>query len=75
MDLKKTFPVWRPYDHNLRAIAAILAEAGRLPPRVILKNMGKTFAPEGSVPELDRSFGLDAAAVAEAVRKAVDHGA
>ena len=27
MDLKKTFPVWRPYDHNLRAIAAILAEA------------------------------------------------
>ena len=27
MDLKKTFPVWRPYDHNLRAIASILAEA------------------------------------------------
>ena len=22
------YPVWRPYDHNLRAIAAILAEAG-----------------------------------------------
>lgn len=28
MDLKKYSPVWRPYDHNLRAIAAILAEAG-----------------------------------------------
>ena len=28
MDLKKYAPVWRPYDHNLRAIAAILAEAG-----------------------------------------------
>ena len=27
MDLKKYAPVWRPYDHNLRAIAAILAEA------------------------------------------------
>ena len=56
-------------------ITAILAEAGALPPRVILKNMGRAFAPEGSVPELNRSFGLDAAAVAEAVRKAVDHGA
>ena len=22
------YPVWRPYDHNLRAIAAVLAEAG-----------------------------------------------
>ena len=56
-------------------ITAILAEAEALPPRVILKNMGRSFAPEGSVPELNRSFGLDAAAVAEAVRKAVDHGA
>ena len=28
MDLKKYAPVWRPCDHNLRAIASILAEAG-----------------------------------------------
>ena len=28
VDLKKYAPLWRPYDHNLRAIAAILAEAG-----------------------------------------------
>ena len=28
MDLKKHSPLWRPCDHNLRAIAAILAEAG-----------------------------------------------
>ena len=27
MDLKKYAPFWRPYDHNLRAIASILAEA------------------------------------------------
>ena len=55
-------------------MTAILAEAGLLPPQVILKNMGRAFAPEGTVPELDHSFGLDAPAVAEAVRKAVNHG-
>ena len=55
-------------------VTAILAEAGLLPPQVILKNMGRAFAPEGTVPELDHSFGLDAPAVAEAVRKAVNHG-
>ena len=55
-------------------VAAILAEAGRLPSQVILKNMGKTFASEGSVPELYHSFGLDAAGVAEAVREAMRHG-
>ena len=55
-------------------VTAILAEAGRLPPQVILKNMGKAFASEGSVPELYHSFGLDAAGVAEAVREAMRHG-
>ena len=55
-------------------VTAILAEAGRLPSQVILKNMGKTFASEGSVPELYHSFGLDAAGVAEAVREAMRHG-
>ena len=49
-------------------IAALLTE------RLILKNLGKTFAPEGSVAELQHSFGLDAAGVAEAVREAVGHG-
>lgn len=55
-------------------LAAILAEHGRAPKRLILKNLGKTFAPEGSVAELEHSFGLDAAAIAEAVREAVTHG-
>ena len=56
-------------------VSAILAEAGCVPPQVILKNMGKTFAPEGSVPELYHSFGLDAAGVAEAVREAMHRDA
>lgn len=55
-------------------IAAILAEHGQAPRRLILKNLGKTFAPEGSVTELEHSFGLDAAAVAAAVREAMKHG-
>ncbi|MDO4316226.1 MAG: hypothetical protein Q4C45_10650, partial [Oscillospiraceae bacterium] len=55
-------------------VAAILAEHGQAPKRLILKNLGKTFAPEGSVAELEHSFGLDAAAVAAAVREALGHG-
>ncbi len=51
-------------------IAAILAEEGRAPRRLILKNLGRTFAPEGSVPQLEERFGLDAAAVAAAVEEA-----
>ena len=55
-------------------IAAILAEHDQAPERIILKNLGKTFAPAGSVPELERSFGLDADGVAAAVREAVQRG-
>jgi len=54
-------------------IAAILAQEGRAPKKLILKNLGKTFAPEGSVPQLEARFGLDAAAVAAAVGEAVSH--
>ena len=52
-------------------IAAILAEAGLAPEKLILKNLGKTFAPEGSVSQLEHCFGLDGAAVAAAVREAM----
>ena len=55
-------------------VAAILAEKGLAPWRLILKNLGKTFAPQGSVAELERSFGLDAAGVADAVREAMKDG-
>ena len=51
-------------------VAAILAEEGRAPKKLILKNLGRTFAPEGSVPQLEERFGLDAAAVAAAVEEA-----
>ena len=55
-------------------VAAILAEHGQAPERLILKNLGKTFAPEGSVTELEHRFGLDAAGVAAAAEEAVKHG-
>lgn len=53
-------------------VTSILAEAGKAPRHVILKNLGKTFAPEGTVPQLEHSFGLDAAGIAEAVMKERD---
>nr|WP_325211939.1 1-deoxy-D-xylulose-5-phosphate synthase [uncultured Oscillibacter sp.] len=49
--------------------AAILAGEGRVPRKLILKNLGRTFAPEGSVPQLEERFGLDAAAVAAAAEE------
>ncbi len=55
-------------------VAAILAEHGRASEQLILKNLGKTFAPEGSVAELEHRFGLDAAGVAAAAEEAVKHG-
>lgn len=55
-------------------VAAILAEHGKSPKQLILRNLGKTFAPEGSVAELEKRFGLDAASVAAAVEEAVRHG-
>lgn len=54
-------------------VAAILAEHGAAPKRLVLKNLGKTFAPEGSVSELERSIGLDAASIAASVREAREH--
>lgn len=54
-------------------VSAILAEHGKAPGRLVLKNLGKTFAPEGSVAQLEHSFGLDAAGIAAAVWEAVVH--
>lgn len=55
-------------------LAAILAEYGQAPEKLILKNLGKTFASEGSVAELEHSFGLDAAGVVDAIWGAMGHG-
>ncbi len=54
--------------------AALLAESGHSPRRLYLKNLGRTFAPEGSVAELDHSFGLDAAGVAASARELMCDG-
>lgn len=51
-------------------VAAILAGEGRAPKKLILKNLGRSFAPEGGVPQLEERFGLDAAAVAAAAEEA-----
>lgn len=48
-------------------IAAILAEEGCAPKHLILKNLGKTYAPEGSVAELEAYFGLDAQGIVKTV--------
>lgn len=51
-------------------VAAKLAERGKAPKKLILKNLGKTYAPEGSVSQLEHSFGLDAEGLAAAVWEA-----
>jgi len=53
--------------------AAILAEAGRAPGKLILRNL-KTFVPEGTVAELEHSARLDGPGVADAVREALGNG-
>ena len=55
-------------------LAAILTEQGKAPRKLMLLNLGKTFAPEGTVAELNHSFGLDAAGVTAAVKEAMNHG-
>ena len=37
----------------------------------MLINLGKTFLPEGTVPQLEQQAGIDAAGIARAVREAV----
>lgn len=56
-----------------RRIASILAEHGKAPRRLILRNLGETFAPEGTVAELQRSIGLDAEGIARAVTEAREY--
>lgn len=55
-------------------INALLAERGSAPKRLILKNLGKRFAPAGSVNQLEHRFELDAAGIAAAVWEASLHG-
>ena len=55
-------------------LSAMLAQERKAPKTLILKNLGKTYAPEGSVAELEHSFGLDAESLAAAAEEAVRNG-
>ena len=50
-------------------VAAKLTQHGKAPRKLILKNLGKTYAPEGSVSELEHSFALDAEAIVAAIEE------
>lgn len=52
-------------------IASMMEEAGRLHHRVILQNLKDRFAPEGTVEQLRRRYGLDADGVVRAVKEAM----
>ena len=52
-------------------IAAILAQGGCVPRKLILKNLGMNVAPHGTVAQLYEEFELDAASVAYALEEAL----
>lgn len=52
-------------------IAAILAEYGKAPGKLILRNLGSVFPHAGSVPELEQRFDLDADALVDAIQSHV----
>ena len=51
-------------------LTAILVQQGRMPEKLILKNLGDTIPCQGSVPQLYAQMGLDAASVAKALKEA-----
>ena len=52
-------------------LSAAIAQSGLSADKIILKNLGSTFAGQGTVAQLRCELGLDAAAVAQAVREAM----
>ena len=50
--------------------AAIRAQHGQAPEKLVLINLGKTFLPGGTVPQLEHQAGIDAAGIARAVQEA-----
>ena len=52
-------------------IAALLQEAQLAPQRLLLRNVGTGFVPQGTVAELRARLGLDSAGVVSAVREAL----
>ena len=54
-------------------ISAILAQNHCAPKHLLLKNLGKTYAPEGSVQQLETRFGLDAQGIVKTVLEEREH--
>lgn len=54
-------------------ISAILAQHRCAPKHLLLKNLGKTYAPEGSVSQLEAHFGLDAQGIVKTVLEEREH--
>ena len=52
-------------------VAAILAEHGRSPKRLLLINLRKTYLSEGTVAQLEHAAGLDAPGIVETVQEAM----
>ena len=52
-------------------IAASLAQAEKVPKKLILRNLGSTIPPQGSVSELYRTFGLDAENLARVLEETI----
>ena len=50
-------------------LAALMAEGGFAPKRLILKNSGDSFVPQGTVAQLNHALGLDAEGVAAALEE------
>ena len=55
-------------------LASALAQDGAAPGVILLKNVKDHFVGQGTVAQLRRAEGIDAEAVAEAVREVVCHG-
>lgn len=53
-------------------IAAILSEGGCAPQRLTLKNLGRSFVPQGTTAQLRRAFGIDAQAIAACAKEMCD---
>ncbi len=53
-------------------IAAILAEYGKVPAKLKLRNLGGIVPPQGSVAQLYRTFALDAESLAAAMEEMID---
>ncbi len=52
-------------------LAATMVECGIAPKRLVLKNSGDKFVPQGSVAQLYHALGLDAGSVAQAIEEAL----